>query len=332
VDDKFLTDARREPRPEFARQLRERLARQSPETAGGGRVKFALPKGPAIWAGAAAALVAALFLFPSVRASAQSFLDLFRVRNFAAVTVDAARLEQLRGMELDIKSILGTPQVTRDPGPLQVFRDASSASAKAGYPLRLPTDVPWAMTPDTIRVHGETEENVRVDTARLRSLMTSLAIDDLTVPPALDGADVAIHVAPIAGATYRHDAYVVVFLQAPSPEITLPSGVDMAALGEIGLRIAGLPKDDARRFARSVDWHSTMLVPVPANASSFREVDVRGHKGLLVTTGQDAARGARGRFHHAGSQLMWADGDRVYALLTPNVSDIDLLRMANSVQ
>ena len=81
-------------------------------------MKFALPKGPAIWAGVTAVLVAALFLFPSVRASAQAFLDLFRVRNFAAVTVDAARLEQLRGMELDVQSILGKPQVTRDPGPL----------------------------------------------------------------------------------------------------------------------------------------------------------------------------------------------------------------------
>ena len=75
-----------------------------------------------------------------------------------------------------------------------------------------------------------------------------------------------------------------------------------------------------------------MLVPVPSNASSFREVDVHGNKGLLVSTGQEASRGERGRFRHAGSRCMWSDGERVYALMTPNVSDVDLLRMANSVQ
>jgi hypothetical protein len=162
--------------------------------------------------------------------------------------------------------------------------------------------------------------------------MTSLAIDDLTVPPALDGADVAIHMAPVAGTMYRHEAYAVLFLQSPSPEVSLPAGADLAQLGEIGLRVIGLSKDDARRFARTVDWHSTVLVPVPANASSFREVEVHGNKGLLVSTSAEQSRGADRHSHRGGSQLMWADGGRVFALMTSNVSDVDLLRMANSVQ
>ncbi|MEP7027761.1 MAG: hypothetical protein ABI960_04120 [Candidatus Eisenbacteria bacterium] len=331
MDDKFLHDARREPDPAFARDLRERLARESPP-ADAPRARPALRPGPVVWAAAGALVVAALFLIPAVRATAQGFLDLFRVRNFAAVTVDPARLEQLRGSEIDLKSILGTPQVVHDPGPMQVFPDAASAAGAAGYALRMPTDVPGAMQADTIRVHGETEESVRVDTARLRSLLSSLAIDDLEVPPALEGADVRIRVPPVAIASYRHDQSQVMFLQAPSPEVTLPAGVELARLGEIGLRVAGLAREDARRFARSVDWHSTMLVPVPATVGSFREVDVRGQKGLLVAWGTDGGDRPRRRVPHSGSQLMWAADGRVYALMSNTVSDLDLLRMANSVQ
>jgi len=139
-------------------------------------------------------------------------------------------------------------------------------------------------------------------------------------------------VAPIVGATYHHEDAEVIFLQAPSPEMTLPRGVDLARLGGIALRIAGLSRQDAQRFAQSVDWHSTLLVPIPATASSYRQVEVHGQKGLLVSTDASGNHAARGRWRHAGSQLMWAEGGRVYALLSASVNDVDLVRMANSVQ
>jgi hypothetical protein len=95
-----------------------------------------LSKGPAIWAGALAVLLAGLILVPSLRVSAQGFLDLFRVRNFAAVTVDAARLQQLQDMKLDLHSMLGAPQVTKEAGPLRMFQTVSEASAATGYARR----------------------------------------------------------------------------------------------------------------------------------------------------------------------------------------------------
>lgn len=332
MDDKFLYGLRGDPRPGFGDDLRRRLAEQSPAVvAGPGRRRRWL-SAPRLAGAAAAAAVLALVLSPSLRASAQGFLDLFRVHTFAAVTIDPARLDQLKSFEVDPRTLLGTPRMVKDPGPPSVFTDTPGAQAAAGYALRMPTDVPWAMRPDTLRVHGDTREEVHVDTAHLRSLMASLAIDDVSVPAGLDGADVSVHVAPIVGATYRHDDSAVIFLQSPSPEMTLPHGVDLARLGAIGLRIAGLSKGDAERFAQSVDWRSTLLVPIPANASSYRQVEVHGQKGLLVSVDPGASRSVRGRWHHAGSQLLWAEGGRVYALVSSTVSDVDLMRMANSVQ
>jgi hypothetical protein len=332
MDDKFLYGLRDEPRHGFAPELRARLHRkeQEPALEAARRARFAFA--PVVWGGAALAAMLALVLSPSLRASAQSFLDLFRVRNFAAVEVSPARMQQLQALDLDPRTLLGTPEVVHDPGPTRVFEDPAAAQAAAGYTLHLPTDVPWAMRPDTIRVHGEMEQRIRVDTSRLRSLLASLAIDDVTVPAGVDGANLSVRMSPVAGASYHHEGSEVVFLQTPSPEFTLPAGLDLARLGEIGLRVAGLTPGDARRFAESLDWHSTLLVPIPATASSYRQVEIRGQHGLLVSTDATANHTARERWHHTGSQLMWAENGRVYVLLSSTVNDVDLLRMANSVQ
>jgi len=332
MDDQFLKHARREPRPEFARDLRERLRRQEPGEAKSARAPFVARIAPAWSAALAAVVVAALFAIPAVRVSAQAFLDLFRVRNFAAVTIDAARLEQLRGYELDLESILGHPEIVRDPGPPRVFQSAQEASSAAGYTLREAVHPPRELHADTTWVRGESISRLHVDATRLRSLLTSLAIDDVQVPPAIDGAEVTLHMQPAARTVYRREGHEVTLLQAPSPEMTLPPGLDLTQLGEIGLRIAGLSPADARHFAQTVDWHSTMLVPVPSGASAFHEVDVRGHKGLLVSIGSSSAPQSRTRVPRAGSQLMWSDGDRVYALLSRNISDVEMLQIANAVQ
>ena len=332
MDDKFLYDARQEPRPEFAHDLRERLQRQAPDRGDHARAPLAARLGPAWAAMPAVLVVAALFFIPSVRASAQAFLDLFRVQNFAAVTVDPARLEQLRGQQLDVESILGHPEMVRDPGPPRAFTSAQDAVSATGYTLRLATDAPSGLTADTTFVSGEAISRLHVDATRLRTLLTNLALDDVQIPPGIDGAEVNLRVPPAARTVYRHETREVMLLQAPSPEMTLPPGIEIARLGEIGLRIAGLSATEARRFAQSIDWHSTLLVPVPADASAFREVDVRGRKGLLVTLGTRPGPRASERWRHAGSQLMWSDGERVYALVSETVPDVELIQMANSVQ
>jgi hypothetical protein len=108
--------------------------------------------------------------------------------------------------------------------------------------------------------------------------------------------------------------------------------VDLPQLGEIALRIVGMAPDEAHRFAQSIDWTSTLLVPVPANASSFREVEVRGTTGLLVTTsGSGTLNTPKGPMTiPQGSMLVWAEGDMVYAM--NGTGSIALVDMANSLQ
>ncbi|MGH7727103.1 MAG: hypothetical protein ACREOU_16915 [Candidatus Eiseniibacteriota bacterium] len=347
MDDRFLYQARKAPDPAFEAELKQRLDRQSPvpgteEGRSGlaglfdtlGRV---LRRPEFAAAGGLGGLIAVLVLFPSVRASAQAFLDLFRVRNFVAVPVDPARFENLENMKLDPKSLLGEPEILKKP----VMRTAGSpaeASAFAGYAVRTPTFVPEGYVADTVVVTEEAEARFRVDAGKLNAVLNALEIRDVALPPNLDGAQVSVHTRNSVTIRYRKNAGSererrIVFAQSPSPEIELPQGLDLPRLGEIGLRIAGLPADEARRFASSIDWHSTMLVPVPAKAAAFREVDVRGQRGLLIDVKGDAVADSktRRRVAHDGSILLWSDMDRVYALRGDG-TDLDLVHMANTVQ
>lgn len=328
MDDRFLKDARQEPRPEFARDLRERLRAQEARA----EVRRTAPARfvPAL-AGVAAVLVAVgLFSIPAVRASAQAFLDLFRVRNFAAVTIDPARLQQIKNQTLDVESILGQPETIQDPGPLRVFTNATEAASATGYVLKQAPMVN-GFVPDTTFVRGESRKRLRVDTTKLRNVLTALAIDDVTLPPALDGAEVNVHIQPVARTVYKWKDRRISLLQTPSPELSLPPGIDATQLGEIGLRIAGLNPSEARKFAQSVDWHSTMLVPVPSGASSFREVHVGANKGLLIAF-DPRHQDMPGRRGEGGTQLLWSDGERVYALVGQNISDATMVELANQVQ
>src|SRR5881394_3635259 len=91
-DDKFLHSYSKDPSPGYARRLRETL-RELEEP----------PRRP-LWrplvaAAAGLAVLVALFAFPAVRAGAQAMLDMFRVRNFVAVSFDPTRLEKLRALK-----------------------------------------------------------------------------------------------------------------------------------------------------------------------------------------------------------------------------------------
>ena len=105
--------------------------------------------------------------------------------------------------------------------------------------------------------------------------------------------------------------------------MTLPDSIDVRALGEIGLRILGLAPAEAKQFAQALDWHTTLVLPVPPNASSFRQVNIGGHLGVLIEH--------QPRDQSPTSTIVWSTSDRVFALVSiQGVSQV--FAMANSVR
>lgn len=325
MDDRFLHQARREPRPEFTAELRRRLA--ADEEVRQGRtlgLRRALRRGLLAFAPAAAAVLA-LVLLPEVRAGAQAFLELFRVRNFVAVNVDAERLKALDRDGVNPLSMVGEHVSTSPPEPPLGFDDPARAFLAAGYGSNLPASLPDGIHADSAVVIGAREGELRIEARKLNELLTTLGIHDVAIPPALDGSRIGMRTPRAVAVRYDDDKGrpVARLVQAPHPELSLPAGLERAKLAEIALRVAGLGPDEARRFADRIDWNSTILVPVPTGECTFREVEVKGRKALLIES--KAREGGK-----QGRVLLWSDDERVYAL-AGTLGDPSMLLMAGSL-
>lgn len=325
MDDRKLHEYRRPPDPRFARDLRERLRR--------GERPRALPARGLTRALAgvfAVVMVAALFAIPSVRVSAQSFLEMFRVKRFAAVEFDESRMETLRSLgEKRAMLIFDRHEKLVDPGPARYVGTSQEASSHVGFAVRAPRFLPEGLAAESVFVEAEGAMRFTVSEAKLRGLLDQLDLRDVSVPQGLDGRWIDVRKPPVVLQKFRSRRNRrAVLVQARSPEVSVPAGWDVERLAEIGLRVLGLDAGEARRIARATDWKSTLLVPVPMNASTFRQVTVHGQPGLLITTA--GARADDGRRHRDGAILMWSEGDRVFCL-QGNLDASDLVQMAESV-
>ena len=106
----------------------------------------------------------------------------------------------------------------------------------------------------------------------------------------------------------------------------------MPEIAEIALRILGMSLDEARQYAYSIDWHGTLLVPVPADVASFREVEVGSSQGLLIEVSGQRSFGPSGRAQgEQGSMVLWSNGGKVFSL-SGTINKRDLLQMAGAIQ
>ena len=328
MNESQLSALRTSPPPEFASRLRATLADQERaarttrrQLSQIGRIAASL---------AVVAVAAGALSVPAVRASAQSFLALFREVRFAAVSVDRARIEagveRLGDGSLSVERLVGDHvQILEDGGPASQVQSPDEAAALAGYAVRVPADVK-GLAVSEIRVVPRRAVRIIASADRLQEVMDVMGISDLTAPRAMNGAAIGIHIAPLVTLKYAGDGHEMEFVQTPTPRLEVPDTVDVRALGEIGLRLVGLNPLEARRFADAIDWTSTLVLPVPPLVDQFEQVLVNGHQGLWMRT---AAPGAGEK--HTGMVLWSADG-RVYGLRVVGFPRDWIMEMAGSVE
>jgi hypothetical protein len=334
MDDQFLYDFRKDPSPEFADKLRRKLRDPAaPEL---------ISRSP-LWrkpAGVTVSLAAALLIalsFPAVRAVAQQFLDLFRVQRFVAISADPDRLKQIARIAnegFDLKSLLSrNVKVVKEPGSLQAVDSVAAAEQLTGLTVQLPATLPGEVVQKEMVVAGEGALEFTADTALLQQVLDALDLRDVLVPRQLNGAVVKVRMPARVLTNYRSAGMArATLLQAASPEISLPQGVHLPEIVEIALRILGMSLDEARQYAYSIDWHGTLLVPVPADVASFREVEVGTSQGLLIELNGQRRPGDSGRLRgEQGSMVLWSDGGKVFSL-SGTINKRDLLQMASAIQ
>jgi len=328
MDDQFLRDLKAQPNPEFAARLRATLRTVPPHAVA--RVAPAARFRKWFAAAASIAVVGFAFTLPPVQAAAEAFLDLFRVRQFTGVEFDPQQLQQRLGTLEEsgfnpeslfgaIEPLTGEPQRTS-------YATAADAGAAAGIRVRVPAWLPQGYSSTGIMGSSEMAGRITLNTAGLQALLDTLGLADVDLPEGLDGQTATVRVPPIVTQSYGSSdgEFSLHVIQSRSPEVSFPAGIDLSKLAYAGLRVLGMSRDEAYHMSITIDWRSTLIVPVPSKALAYRPINVDGNEGLLIEgLAQDET--------HAGGVLMWSSGEQTFAV-AGTASGEELLEIAQNLQ
>lgn len=326
-----LSPAPGENLPNAKVALAQFMAERYQDPVGGPKPLWGLfaPKWRPAWGALAAAIViAVIFSFAPARSWAQHVLSMLRVEKVAVVSINPEVLnaENPGGRTAQMMGKLLSDQIveTRKSGEPVRVSNAEAATKMTGFAVRLPrvrSDSPKLM------VSGEQAFQMTLDRNRLQSILDEAGRSDLQLPAMVNGAVVAVEIPSSAFAAYGNcpsphkqngspapensnpaPANCEVFVQVPSPTVTVPPNLNVAQLAEVALQFAGMSQQQAADFCKTVDWTSTLVVPVPANAASYQTVPVDGVDGTLIQT-----YGSR-RSHMGNYTLLWVKNGIIYSL------------------
>jgi len=303
---------------------------------------------PAVRFGSAALLILALVLaFPGTRAMAGELLNLFRVQHVTVVPVDFTGMEQLNGSVGQNISQLISESVTMQKEPSDPVNVASAdeASQLAGFNVRTPA----GQAPSRISVMSGAAFTFTIDRAKAQALLNEAGRGDLVLPEDVDGADVSVNIPSSAslafgtcpepsndgeakremkretetsGSPGRAYKDCIILAQIPSPQVSAPASLDIAKLAQIGLEFTGMTPEQAAEFTSTIDWTSTLLVPIPKNAASYQQVTVDGVTGTLIERPSDDA---------PQFALFWVKDGIIYATGGLGSNSQRALEIANSL-
>jgi hypothetical protein len=282
------------------------------------RFRMAWPR-PAIgWA--AAAVIALLLLgFSPGRTWAQIVLAMLRVQKVAVVQVDLSSLTaqnaEGEGGAI-VKFMSDNVVITMKPGEPVTVADAATAGQMAGFSVR-PAD---SLGTPKVLVNDQGAFQMTLNRDRLQALVDAVGRTDIQIPASVDGSLVAVHVPKMVVLQYgicgqpANTLGCINFAQVPSPTVSVPPSLNVAALAETALQLAGMSAADAHTFAQNIDWTSTLVLPVPRGDSSFRTVPVDGVNGTLI---ESLPRG-----NYVGHyELIWIKNGIVYTMGGAGTSD-----------
>ena len=289
-------------------------------------------------------ILAVVFSVPSTRALAGKFLNLFRVEQVVVVPVDLTGMQQLTGnssLGKQVSDLISSSVTTQQkPGDPVTVADAPKASQQAGFTVR----VPQAMTPSRISVEGAAAYTIKIDAAKAQALLNEAGRPDLVLPSTIDGKDVSVTIPASVSVAYgtcpdpaaqdaanslnsngsagRQYPDCVILAEVPTPIVSAPADLNIAQLAQIGLEFTGMTSEQAAAFTQTVDWTSTLVIPLPKNAATYQQVTVDGVTGTLIQRPADDA---------PQYALVWVKNGIIYAISSLGTNSQQSLQMANSL-
>ncbi len=289
---------------------------------------------------AATAVLVVAFTFAPVRALANSFLALFRVEQIRIVEFDPEKISQKLKNSSQLEYILSNQVQVEETGELQQVSSSEEASALAGFTVRLPVEI---VGERKITVQPAAKMNFTVDLELVRGVLKDLGREDIRLPDNLDGALVQMEIPAGVMTSYGDCSFdedrpvpdpdatpipmrdfkeCTTLLQVPSPAVSAPPDLNLNQIGEAYLQVLGMDAQEAASFARSVNWTTTFVVPLPSSYADYEEVQIDGAVGTLIyeTVG-----------YHPSFSLLWVKDGIIYALNGPGDREA-ALEMAGSIR
>ncbi len=291
---------------------------------------------------AIALLLALIVAIPTTRALADQLLNLFRVQQVAVIPVDFTGMQKLTGDNVygkQVSELLSSSiDITQKPGQPVSAADAAEASQLAGFKVRLPQD----MTPSQIYVENGSAFTLKVDRARAQALLDEAGRSDLTLPQSIDGADISVTIpaavsvgygtcpAPtgedspidLGGSPNNRYPDCIMLAEIPSPTVEAPASLNVEQLAQIGLEFTGMSAEQAATFTKTVDWTSSLVIPIPKNAAAYLQVAVDGVTGTLIQRPVDDA---------PQFALIWVKDGIIYAIGGLGSNSQQAIQIANSL-
>lgn len=272
-------------------------------------------------------ILALVFTMTPARAWASSFLGLFRVQKITVLEFDpsAARdsSEALSAKEEAVNQILKENLIVseeKDPYAVGTLDEAASA---AGFtPV-----IPPALQDGELAVQPEMNARLTINQPEMQALLDAFEID-VQLSPDMDGQSVTVNVPAgvIVTDACQPDSDpgefggCTILYQMPSPTVTAPEGLNVDKLGEAVLQLLGYSPLEARAFSQTVDWTSTLIIPIPAGEGiQHEDVNVSGVSGTLIT-----------HENEGGYMLLWVKDGFLFGLRGPG-SPEEALEIANSI-
>jgi hypothetical protein len=301
-------------------------------------------------AGAAVVVVAVVLVLTvaPVRAWAENLLAIFRVERFTVLELnpDAMKGNGLQNEALfnqEVGRFLSDKiTVTEAPKTPVPVADAAAASRLAGFPVQLI----GGETPSVLLFRSGLTAQLTLDRDRLQSILDEAGRNDLQIPQSLDGAIIGMHVPAGITARYgncgdrdanghgqnqkqadvpavRGDATCISLIELRSPTVSAPQQLDPAQIAQIALQFFGMSANDAASFTQTVDWTTTLVLPVTRGMSSYEKVNVGGNEGALLRS--------LGPQPPGGFDLLWVDNGIVY-ILTGTGDDTTAVNLASRLE
>lgn len=274
------------------------------------------------WKPALAGLAAVLalifvFTFPPARAVASDFLGLFRVRKFAPISVSPQQLETLTALA-DQGIFPGQLTVEQGDQPLTTYTNVGQALLRLRGPgFRYLNATGVLGQPDEIAVEAGGQATLVINLAGARALLEAMGGDPDALPDSLEGAELEARLYNQLLLRWGD----VMLVQMPAPQVSYPTDVNPALIGEALLRFLGMDDTEAYRLAHNIDWTSTLILPLPTDLATFTEVRIDETTGLALEAVTEEA-----------AFLLWQDAETLYLFGGPGQNVDELLKLVDQME